>query len=122
MSDKLEQEARVDLECDDLLIAWKALQHQQAEVDRLKAEINEREDVRNTHIKWINQLQAENKQQAERMGNLIKAVENYLAAYGGGKKLCGHDFHCVCPTEMIEEALANAQSNDWQDSKGVSDE
>lgn len=40
---------------------------------------------------------------------LLEALKNMLAAYGGGTKLCGHPFECVCVGDLAKAAIAKAE-------------
>ena len=37
---------------------------------------------------------------------LLVALKNYHASQCGEKKICGHDFCCVCPSDLAKKAIA----------------
>lgn len=40
---------------------------------------------------------------------LVAALKGLLAANGGGVKLCGHDYDCICAVDGARAALAAAE-------------
>jgi len=58
--------------------------------------INKRDQVEQEATKQLEPDQAE----------LVKAFKNYIASHRGGKKICGHEFTCVCAGDLADEVLA----------------
>ena len=44
-----------------------------------------------------------------KVDNLLIAAMNYRASFCGGDKLCGHNFCCACPSELLNAAISKAQ-------------